>query len=459
MNGRKLIYFYLIEGDITDQKKISRHHIDAVVNAARPTLMGSSEEGVDRSIHEAVDRSPLHAGETFNDLIRQELDGEQMKPPSTIRCRRGQAVLTGGGGLCRYVIHAVGTRYPGPRKDGRSRWSVSCPSSSVQGLESCYHEIVEILKQHSDIRNLAVPVIGSGNYGYPLEYALRIAVAGLYNAVLDWYKKDPEMFSMENNGEESTRPYIKVYFYLKDLSRVTESERKKILHMLRTFRKYVKEGKKISCQSSCLTQCQYLAEVWKNDSNRGYFAIARTFRLLLLLVRTLFIPLLILKDALGKYSWQGRRCAVEVISIAKVLTGPLFYWLLLKTGNGLLGAGLMLVSVYFLLDTVSYLLALIVLADIQKPSANIIRSLLLLFVNYVEVRMDLAWICYAWYSRTASKLSFHQSLLFAFFGEELQQTGAMSEILSCGREVLSFLFMTFAFGYFLSHVRMQKFAD
>ena len=47
-----------------------------------------------------------------------------------------------------------------------------------------------------------------------------------------------------------------------------------------------------------------------------------------------------------------------------------------------------------MLDTVTYLVALMLLADIQGPSANVIRSMILLLVNYVEVSLDMALLFY-----------------------------------------------------------------
>lgn len=47
------------------------------------------------------------------------------------------------------------------------------------------------------------------------------------------------------------------------------------------------------------------------------------------------------------------------------------------------------VIIYDLLDTTTYLVALMFLADIQRPSANVIRSLLMLVVNYIEVELDI----------------------------------------------------------------------
>ena len=43
------------------------------------------------------------------------------------------------------------------------------------------------------------------------------------------------------------------------------------------------------------------------------------------------------------------------------------------------------VVMYSMLDMITYLLMLILMSDIQRPSANIIRSLRMFFVNYIEL--------------------------------------------------------------------------
>ena len=67
------------------------------------------------------------------------------------------------------------------------------------------------------------------------------------------------------------------------------------------------------------------------------------------------------------------------------------------------------IIVYYLLDTITYLLLLIILSDIQRPSANIIRSIIMLFVNYIEVGSNFAFlytICYKINFLNALELSF-----------------------------------------------------
>ena len=75
---------------------------------------------------------------------------------------------------------------------------------------------------------------------------------------------------------------------------------------------------------------------------------------------------------------------------------------------------------YNLLDTTTYLLSLIILADIQSVSANIIRSLIMLCINYIEVSLEISLISYISYY---PNLRFIYALTFGVLGEELIKVG------------------------------------
>jgi O-acetyl-ADP-ribose deacetylase (regulator of RNase III) len=161
----------LQKGDIT------RLAVDAIVNAANPTLLGGG--GVDGAIHRA-------AGPELREACRP-LGG----------CQTGDAKITPGFKLpARYVIHTVGPVY----RDGRS--------GEPQLLASCYRRSLELALQHN-LKTIAFPAISTGAYGYPFAEATRIAL----RTTAEWLENHPQIervifvFFSQSDLDEARRIY------------------------------------------------------------------------------------------------------------------------------------------------------------------------------------------------------------------------------------------------------------
>jgi O-acetyl-ADP-ribose deacetylase len=144
---------YAITADITQL------HVDAIVNAANPTLLGGG--GVDGAIHRAAGSSLLEACRAL--------------PESSpgVRCPTGEARITHGFALpARYVIHTVGPIWHGGTH-GEARM-----------LEHCYRNALRLLREYR-LRTIAFPAISCGVYGYPATLAAGVAVATLRDALTD----------------------------------------------------------------------------------------------------------------------------------------------------------------------------------------------------------------------------------------------------------------------------------
>ena len=134
----------LVLGDITDQE------VDAIVNAANPSLMGGG--GVDGAIHRKG------GSEVLTECVKIR---ETLWPGGL---PTGNAVMTTGGGLkARHVIHTVGPVWHGGH------------SGEDRALAECYANSLRMAAQNG-LRSVAFPSISTGAYGYPIQYASRIAL-------------------------------------------------------------------------------------------------------------------------------------------------------------------------------------------------------------------------------------------------------------------------------------------
>lgn len=465
---------HVVQGDISDQMTLRRVpwsgdraiRIDTIVNAAKPTLMGS-DKGVDGAIHRKIDellkkraeaeRSPI---KTFNDMICEEIDrkdglGTASGASGRIRCRRGTAVITEGYGLCDHVIHVVGAVFDGEKiesgeclQDQRKKFK-TCSSSRVRTLESCYREIVRVIREHPDIKNVAVPIISSGTYGFPFEMAAGIAIAAIGNALLEWQQEDGEYFNDTSEGLQN------IFFFIFPRG----NEKFEIVSsILAQYSHIFDSGNQVVAQKSLLSQKQYINEIKRYDKKRGYFCIARTTRLWLTCLRLISV-FTYLKDIFGGQNWQRRRLWVELTVALKIGAAVLISAAFVYGGQtepGALNYLLMFMLGYNLADTVTYLISLILMADIQKPSANVIRSMLLLLLNYVEVSIEMTCLYFLNYDN----MTFLQALQPGLLGE-MPNSFCLSRIsdylLHYGNAALKFFFITMAFGYLAGHLKQRTF--
>ena len=155
--------FEIVRNDITQMR------VDAIVNTANPKpVIGS---GVDAGIHQAAGPELLAAREKIG------------------RIGVGEAAVTPGFGLnAKYVIHTVGPVWRGGLL-GEGKLLRGCYESSLA------------LALENGCESIAFPLISAGNYGFPKDEALRIAL----DAIRGFLKDHEMMVSLVVFDRESFR--------------------------------------------------------------------------------------------------------------------------------------------------------------------------------------------------------------------------------------------------------------
>ncbi|WP_281951820.1 macro domain-containing protein [Nitrosophilus kaiyonis] len=144
----------IIQGDITKLK------VDAIVNAANPSLLGGG--GVDGAIHKAAGPKLLEECKTLGGA------------------NPGDAKITHGYNLpSLWVIHT-----PGPIWHGGDK-------GEEEILKRSYENSMCIARSYH-LKSIAFPSISTGVYGYPIEKASVVAL----NSV-NWFLKNCAYYEME----------------------------------------------------------------------------------------------------------------------------------------------------------------------------------------------------------------------------------------------------------------------
>lgn len=419
-------------GNIEDAVNILK--VNTIVNSANPTLMGSKNH-VDGAIHDMVN-SKNNEKNFFKKQIRKQFEKKvHTTKKNVIRCERGKAVITPGYGICDWIIHAVGPK--SDRNNGKFGYSSSC----IEMLTECYQNIMKIIFEYPKIKKVAIPVISSGNYGMDFEYAFRIGLTTIYNEILEKKKAKRELF-------DKIRLQT-IYFVIPD----DQEKYEKACQIFDEYRIIFQKEHRAVARTSWTSLNEFYKEVSLYDNQRGYFAVAKAVRKLLLQFRKFFGAWTILKDFFGKWDWEIRRQTVEVVAIVKMCLPIIvmlfavcmnYNWITLGIGNILI--------IYNLADTITYLLALMFLADIQRPSANVIRSLVLLVINYIEVELEMAAIYLLDCLKEKAINGIPEAIEYV-----IDMPDNTNFVFKYGNKIINFFFLTVVFSYFSNHIRQRKF--
>lgn len=172
--------FEIVRNDIINMD------VDAIVNTANPRpVIGA---GTDARIHEMAGPSLLEA--------RQRIG----------KIGVGEAYITPGFDLrAKYVIHTVGPVWRGGL------------FSEAKQLRQCYESALALAAEHG-CKSIAFPLISTGNYGFPKDKALRIAMDVFHDFLMEqdmqiWLVVfDREAFRLSEKLHSSIASYIDEHY-------------------------------------------------------------------------------------------------------------------------------------------------------------------------------------------------------------------------------------------------------
>ena len=162
----------IINGDLVEQE------VDAIVNAANNDLVLGA--GVAGAIRRAGGPS-----------IQDECDAHG---PVAV----GEAAITGAGELrARYVLHAASMSLGG--------------RTSKDSLRSSMDDVFRLARLHQ-LETLAVPAVGAGIAGFPLDECARVMAESLHNALSHGWQAREVRFVLFS--EDAKRPFEAAFWHV-----------------------------------------------------------------------------------------------------------------------------------------------------------------------------------------------------------------------------------------------------
>jgi len=154
----------IMDGDLVEQ------HVDAIVNAANNDLvLGAGVAGAIRK--------------RGGPAIQRECDAHGP-------IRVGEAAVTGAGELpARHVIHAASMALGG--------------RTTAKSLKSSMDDSFRLAREHG-VRSIAIPAVGTGIAGFPMDECARVMAVSLHDALKSGWTPDEVRFVLFGGPAKAT---------------------------------------------------------------------------------------------------------------------------------------------------------------------------------------------------------------------------------------------------------------
>jgi hypothetical protein len=198
-------------------------------------------------------------------------------------------------------------------------------------------------------------------------------------------------------------------------------------------------------------QVKFLKQVWDDDS----YGLERILRLFLCVIQFIY-PILLIRQLFGKWGPTSRKLAVEAYNVFK-----LFFPLLALSCGFYKSPFVVALIVYLLSETIFHILNLIFLSDVHMASVSYHRSILLLFLHYVEVVLDFA-VIYIGFDLLSETLTPVSAVYFSMvanttvgFGD-IYAKGPAGQLVVIGQLMVCVVFIVLFINYFSTRVNNEE---
>ena len=204
-------------------------------------------------------------------------------------------------------------------------------------------------------------------------------------------------------------------------------------------------------ESAYKHQLKYLKAVWNDDT----YGLERLLRLFLCVIQFIY-PILLIRELFGRWGATSRKLAVEAYNVFKLL-----FPVLVLSCSFYKCPFVVTLIIYLFSETIFHILNLIFLSDIHLASVSYHRSILLLFLHYLEVVLDFA-VIYIGFDLLSESLTPVSAVYFSTvanttvgFGD-IYAKGPAGQLVVVGQLMVCVVFIVLFINYFSTRVNDEE---
>jgi hypothetical protein len=189
--------------------------------------------------------------------------------------------------------------------------------------------------------------------------------------------------------------------------------------------------------------------VWEN-AHYNDTGIERIFRLFLIGIQFLY-PGIYIREIFSKRGLTFKNLAIEFYVLAK-----LFFPVFVFAFDGAHHPLFLGLSIYFVSETITYISALVFTSDLKYETRSANRTLLMLFLNYIEISLQFSLVYAGFNMLSEGAITAIDHVYFSFITSasvgygDIHPITQAGKLLVCWQSFLLVVFVVLFFNYFSS---------